>query len=173
MSEFRAAVITASNKGFSGERQDASGLLVQKILREAGYSIAYYAILPDDRNMLAEAMRHLCDEEIADLILTTGGTGFSPRDFTPEATTDIAERMVPGIPEAMRAESMKITNRAMLSRSVAALRRRTLIINLPGSPKAVQESLTCILPALEHGLEILTGQAKECAENKKESRDQK
>lgn len=159
---FRAAVVTASDKGYMGEREDISGQVVQEMLREAGYEVVHYRILPDDRAMLAAELRRLCDSETAELVLTTGGTGFSPRDCTPEATMEIAERIAPGIAEAMRAESMKITDRAMLSRAVAVLRKRTLIVNLPGSPKAVRENLACILPALEHGIAILTGQSKEC-----------
>ena len=120
-------------------------------------------LLPDDRAMLAGKMREIADSGKADLILTTGGTGFSQRDVTPEATEDIIERRVPGIPEAMRAYSMTITKRAMLSRATAGIRGTTLIINLPGSPKAVRESLEYIIGALEHGLEILTGEASDCA----------
>lgn len=159
---FRAAVITASDKGYAGEREDVSGRVIREMLAEAGYDVVRYALLPDDRELLAAELRRLCDENAAELVLTTGGTGFSPRDCTPEATLDVAERGVPGIAEAMRAESMKITSRAMLSRGVAVLRGGTLIVNLPGSPKAARENLACILPALEHGLAILTGRDGEC-----------
>ena len=123
----------------------------------------HQVILPDDRKQLADEMRRLCDEYTVDLILTTGGTGFSPRDWTPEATLDVAERLVPGIPEAMRLASLQITKRAMLSRAVAGIRKRTLMINLPGSPKAVRENLEYIINELEHGLQILRGEAGECA----------
>jgi molybdenum cofactor synthesis domain-containing protein len=156
---FRAAIITASDRSFAGERADESGPLIREMLGREGYQVVSYTVLPDSRRDLAEKMRTICDQNEADLILTTGGTGFSPRDCTPEATLDIAERQVPGIPEAMRAFSMAKTNRAMLSRAVAAIRGRTLIINLPGSPRAVRENLECILGALEHGLGILTGAA--------------
>jgi molybdenum cofactor synthesis domain-containing protein len=132
------------------------------MLIAAGYAIVLYRILPDERKELAEQLRSLCDQHQADLILTTGGTGFSPRDYTPEATLDVAERLVPGIPEAMRAYSLQKTNRAMLSRGVAVIRGRTLIINLPGSPRAAKENLECILPALEHGLAIMIGTAQNC-----------
>lgn len=159
---FRAAVITASDKGYAGEREDVSGAVVKEMLTEAGYEVIHYAVLPDDRKMLAGELRRLCDSGGLELILTTGGTGFSPRDCTPEATMDVAERIAPGIAEAMRAQSMKITDRAMLSRAVAVLRGETLIVNLPGSPKAVRENLACILPALAHGLAILTGRDSEC-----------
>lgn len=161
---FRAAVITASDRGYAGEREDVSGRVIREMLVQAGYEVAHYKLLPDDRALLAAELRRLCDENQAELVLTTGGTGFSRRDCTPEATLDVAERNVPGIAEAMRTESMKITNRAMLSRGVAALRGGTLIVNLPGSPKAARENLACILPALEHGLSILTGRDGECGQ---------
>lgn len=160
---FNAAVITASDKGFAGEREDISGRTVCDMLREAGYAVTDYMVLPDERAMLAQKLRALCDEGGVQLVLTTGGTGFSPRDCTPEATGDVAERLVPGIAEAMRMESMRITKRAMLSRGIAALRGETLIVNLPGSPKAARENLSFILPTLEHGLEILTTRSTECA----------
>lgn len=160
---FRAAVLTSSDSGYAGEREDLSGPAIKAILEENGYEVVHTILLPDDRELLAREMARIADEHIAELLLTTGGTGFSPRDCMPEATLDIAERMVPGIPEAMRAYSMTITPRAMLSRAAAGIRRSTLIINLPGSPKAVKESLDCILPSLRHGLEILTGEAKNCA----------
>ncbi len=159
----RAAVITSSDSGYAGEREDRSGPLIRGILEANGYEVVYSTVLPDEREILAKEMARIADEGLAELILTTGGTGFSPRDCMPEATMDVAERAVPGIPEAMRAYSMTITPRAMLSRAAAGIRKSTLIINLPGSPKAVRESLEYILPALEHGLEILTGRASDCA----------
>lgn len=160
---FRAAVITLSDSGYRGEREDLSGPEIVRILKEADYEIVSTDLLPDDRKMLADRMREICDDGLADLIVTTGGTGFSPRDVTPEATDDVKERAVPGIPEAIRAYSMTITPRAMLSRETAGIRKNTLIINLPGSPKAVNESLTYILPSLKHGLEILLGLTGNCA----------
>lgn len=159
----RAAVITSSDSGYAGEREDMSAPVICEILEKAGYQIAYKILLPDERGMLGREMARIADEDMADLILTTGGTGFSPRDCMPEATMDVCERMVPGIPEAMRAFSMQITKRAMLSRQAAGIRRKALIINLPGSPKAVRECLEYILPALEHGLEILKETAHDCA----------
>ena len=159
----RAAIITSSDSGYAGEREDRSGPVIREILEENGYEVVHTILLPDDRKMLSDEMARIADLGLADLVLTTGGTGFSPRDCMPEATADIAERMVPGIPEAMRAYSMTITPRAMLSRAVSAIRGQTLIINLPGSPKAVRESLEYIIPSLAHGLEILTGQASDCA----------
>lgn len=152
----KAAIITSSDSGYAGEREDKSGSVIQEILEANNYEVVHTILLPDDRKMLA-------DEGIAELIVTTGGTGFSPRDCMPEATKDIIEREVPGIPEAMRAYSMTITPRAMLSRAAAGIRKGTLIVNLPGSPKAVRESLEYIIPALEHGLQILTGEATNCA----------
>ena len=159
----RAAIITSSDSGYAGEREDLSGPVIAEMLTEAGYEVVSLIVLPDDRKMLEEEMKAVCDEDRADLLLTTGGTGFSPRDVMPEATAAVSERMVPGIPEAMRYYSLQITPRAMLSRAAAGIRKGTLIVNLPGSPKAVRECLEYILPALGHGLEILRGEAKNCA----------
>lgn len=159
----RAAIITSSDSGYEGKREDLSGPVVREILEKNGYEVVHMVLLPDDREMLAKEMAKIADEGMAELIVTTGGTGFSPRDCMPEATADVTERAVPGIPEAMRAYSMTITPRAMLSRAAAGIRKSTLIVNLPGSPKAVRESLEYIIPALRHGLEILTGEAANCA----------
>ncbi len=160
---FQAAIITASDKGSQGLREDVSGQVVREILEQNGYHVVQQIILPDDRQQLAAEMERICLTHEADLILTTGGTGFSPRDWTPEATLDVVERQVPGIPEAMRLNSLQITKRAMLSRAVAGIREQTLIINLPGSPKAVRENLEYVITELAHGLEILRGEAGECA----------
>lgn len=165
---YRVAVITASDKGYVGEREDVSGREIRDMVQAHGYAVKSYLVLPDERRMLREEMRRLCDEQRADLILTTGGTGLSPRDVTPEATLDIAQRQVPGIAEAMRMNSLAVTGRAMLSRGVSVIRGRTLIINLPGSPKAVRENLAYVLPQLDHALDILTGRAGECAAANKE-----
>lgn len=159
----RVAIITSSDMGYQGKREDLSGPAIKEIVEREGYQVVSMDILPDDRSMLSKRMAEIADENLAELILTTGGTGFSPRDVMPEATEDITERKVPGIPEAIRAYSMTITPRAMLSRATACIRKQTLIINLPGSPKAVKESLEYILPSLQHGLEILTGAATNCA----------
>ena len=159
----KAAIITSSDSGYAGEREDKSGSVIQEILEANDYEVVHTILLPDDRKMLSERMAEIADSSTAELILTTGGTGFSPRDITPEATEDIIDRRVPGIPEAMRAYSMTITKRAMLSRSTAGIRKKTLIINLPGSPKAVKESLEYIIDALGHGIEIMTGEAGNCA----------
>lgn len=160
---FRAAVITLSDSGYAGQRQDLSGPAIEAVLKQNGYPVVLTKLLPDGREPLADELRKICDENQADLVLTTGGTGFSPTDWTPEATKDVLERETPGIPEAMRALSMKVTDRAMLTRAAAGIRKQTLIINLPGSPKAVKECLEFILPPLSHGLEILSGRASNCA----------
>ena len=159
----RVAIITSSDTGYRGEREDLSGPAIREIVEKNGYKVVSMDILPDDRAILSKKMAEIADNNTAELILTTGGTGFSPRDIMPEATEDIIDRRVPGIPEAMRAYSMTITKRAMLSRATAGIRKKTLIVNLPGSPKAVKESLGFILGALDHGLKILRGTASECA----------
>ena len=159
----RVAIITSSDTGYRGEREDLSGPAIKEIAEKNGYEVVSMEILPDDREMLSCRMAQIADHQEAELILTTGGTGFSPRDVIPEATQDIVERNVPGIPEAIRAYSMTITKRAMLSRACAGIRKKTLIVNLPGSPKAVKESLEYIIDALDHGIEIMTGEASNCA----------
>ena len=159
---FRIAVITASDKGSQGLREDISGKVIMETCKDFG-KVVSYEVLPDERDLLSNRLRILCDEDIADIVFTTGGTGFSQRDVTPEATMDVVERPTPGIPEAMRLKSLQITDRAMLSRAAAGIRKGTLIVNLPGSPKAVKECLEAVLPALSHGLMILRGSASECA----------
>lgn len=159
----RTAIITSSDSGYRGEREDVSGKTIQTILEANGYQVVSMTLLPDEQQMLSDKMREIADDGEADLILTTGGTGFSPRDCMPEATRAVVEREVPGIPEAMRAYSLQFTKRAMLSRAAAGIRKSTLIVNLPGSPKAVGECLEFILSELEHGIEILTGAATNCA----------
>lgn len=159
----RVAIITASDSGYRGEREDRSGQVIREIAQAGGYRVVSAALLPDEKQMLSDAMAEIADRNGADLILTTGGTGFSPRDCMSEATKAVVEREVPGIPEAMRAFSAQFTKRAMLSRAAAGIRKSTLIVNLPGSPKAVAECLGFILPELEHGIEILTGEASDCA----------
>lgn len=159
----RAAVVTASDSGYVGQREDLSTPAAVELLEAAGYRVVHTVILPDDRAMLGAELKRLCDGDLADLILTTGGTGFSRTDCTPEATMDVVERPTPGISEAMRLNSMKITPRAMLSRAAAGIRRQALIVNLPGSPKAVRECLEYILPPLSHGMDILKGTTGNCA----------
>lgn len=157
-----AAVITASDKGSRGERIDQSGPKVRAMLEEAGYLVSDLVVLPDEREDIEHKLREYADRGIG-LIVTTGGTGFSVRDVTPEATLAVCDRLAPGIPEAMRALSMQVTHRAMLSRAQAGIYKRTLIVNLPGSRKAVEECLSFVLPELLHGIEILRGDAGECA----------
>lgn len=160
---YRAGIVTLSDKGAMGEREDVSGRIIREILEQEGYEIISYRLLPDEEEMLKQELVRLSDEAGCDLVLTTGGTGFSPRDITPEATLAVADRNAPGIAEAIRAYSMTKTKRAMLSRAVSVIRGKTLIINLPGSPKAVRESLEYILDSLPHGLDILSGRGGECA----------
>ena len=160
-----AAVITLSDKGSKGEREDKSGPVIVKMLEEAGYEIIESNILPDEQKLLENELIRLSDQRQVNLILTTGGTGSSERDRTPEATMTVATRLAPGIAEAIRAGSMKITKRAMLSRETSVIRNKTLIVNLPGSPKAVAESLELVIDQLDHGIKILLGRTGECARN--------
>ena len=152
---YTAAVITVSDKGYRGEREDTSGPNLVKILTEKGFEVAYTSIVPDEPEMIKEQLVKCADELKIALVLTTGGTGFSPRDITPEATMEVVERLTPGIPEAMRAESMKITPKGCLSRSAAGIRGRSLIINLPGSKKASAENSLAVIDPVAHGLDML------------------
>ena len=160
---FSFARVTMSDKGAVGQREDESGALIDEIMEGAGYEKIEGVMIPDDYDMIVTELTRLADRMHADVVLTTGGTGFSVRDVTPEATENVCDRMAPGIAEAIRAYSMTKTPRAMLSRAVCGIRGRTLIINLPGSPKAVRECLEFIVPVLDHGLEVLTGKATDCA----------
>ena len=160
---YTTAIVTLSDKGSKGERVDVSGQRIRELLPADKYQVVSYTLLPDDRSQIEAELIRLADEEQVDLILTTGGTGFSPRDVTPEATYAVMDRNAPGIAEALRAYSMSITKRAMLSRAASVLRGKTLIVNLPGSPKAVTEELGYLLGTLEHGLDILLGRDSECA----------
>lgn len=155
-------IITVSDKGSRGLREDTSGEIIREIMEAAGYKVEEKIIIPDEIDLIKENMILWSDTKKYHLILSTGGTGFSPRDYTPEATKAIIDREVPGIPEAMRSYSLSITKKGMLSRATAGIRKKTLIINLPGSPKAVKENLDYILPALKHGIEIMIGQDGEC-----------
>lgn len=152
---YTAAVITVSDKGYRGEREDTSGPNLVRILEEKGFQVTYTAMVPDESEMIQEVLIKCADERNIALVLTTGGTGFSPRDITPEATLKVVERLTPGIPEAMRAESMKITPKGCLSRSAAGIRGRTLIINLPGSKKASAENILAVIDPVAHGLDML------------------
>lgn len=160
---FTAAWITLSDKGAAGEREDKSGPLIGEILTENGYNVVEGVLIPDEPEMLKKQLIRLADQRQVNVIFTTGGTGFSQRDRTPEATEEVCDRMTPGISEAIRAYSMTKTPKAMLSRAVSGMRNETLIINLPGSPKAVRECLEFLMHPLEHGLEIMLGRDGECA----------
>lgn len=161
---YTAAVITVSDKGFRGEREDTSGPNLCRILTEKGFRVVHTAIVPDEAAQIKAELIKCADEKGIALVLTTGGTGFSPRDITPEATMEVVERPTPGIPEAMRAESMRITPKGCLSRSAAGIRKRSLIINLPGSKKASEENILAVIDAVEHGLEMLLGEGSaDCA----------
>lgn len=160
---FTVGIVTSSDKGFVGEREDKSGELIAKIVEDKGYRVEKKIIVPDEEDIIMKELIYMADVLKVDLILTTGGTGFSTRDVTPEATIKVCDKMANGIAEAIRSYSLGITSRAMLSRAVSGIRYKTLIINLPGSPKAVKEALDYILDSVHHGLEILTDKAHDCA----------
>jgi len=159
---FTVGVLTVSDKGSRGERQDKSGEAIREVLSDADISIVHYDMVPDEKGLIVEKLVEWADKDNLDVIVTTGGTGLTPRDVTPEATMAVVDRIVPGFAEAMRAESLKKTPHAMLSRAVVGTRGRCLIVNLPGSPRAVRECLQVILPALPHAVETIKGQAGEC-----------
>ena len=160
---YRAAVLTVSDRVSRGERSDEGGPLVAELLKNAGYEVVRTDVVPDEQAQIEAALRQMADDGDIQLLVTTGGTGFAPRDVTPEATLAVCDRLTPGIPEAMRYASMQITGRAMLSRAQAGIRKGTLILNLPGSPKAAKENLEAVLPAISHGLEMLSGRPADCA----------
>lgn len=162
---YKVGIITSSDKGYAGERTDKSGAMINDIVEKYGFSVESYKLLPDEIDLLEKEMVNMSDEECVDLILTTGGTGFSKRDITPEATKRVIEKEALGIAEAIRAYSMTITKRAMLSRGTSGIRGNTLIVNLPGSPKACEEILEYILEDLKHGINIMRGSEGECARN--------
>lgn len=162
--KYTAAILTISDKGARGEREDKSGPVLCQIAAEHDFDAIYTCIIPDERAQIAEELKKCCDLLKVNLVLTTGGTGFSPRDITPEATMDVIERATPGIPELMRMESMKITPRGCLSRSAAGIRKRTLIINLPGSLKAAKENILAVIEPIKHGLDMLASEGSaDCA----------
>lgn len=159
----KVGIITSSDKGYAGEREDLSGKFIKSYMEDYGYKVEKYIILPDEKEILKKEMIHMADDLDLDLILTTGGTGFSKRDVTPEASLEVFDRTASGIAEAIRAYSLSITPRAMLSRAQSGIRGSSLIINMPGSPKAVEEVLDYIIDSVHHGLEIMLGDATECA----------
>lgn len=160
---FSAGIITVSDKGSQGKREDKSGPVIAELLAGAAISIKKTIIIPDEIDQIAEAIVQFADIEKLELILTTGGTGVSPRDLTPDATLKVLDKEIPGMAEAMRASSMKITPHAMISRAVAGIRGRSLIINLPGSPKGAKENLSVVMPALRHTMEKIQGDDRDCA----------
>ncbi len=152
-----SAILTISDRSYYGEREDSSGPVIHEMLQKINSEVIFYQIIPDEEDIIAQKLIEISDNIKTDLIVTTGGTGLSPRDVTPEATLKVIDKRVPGLEEAMRSESMKITPHGMLSRAIAGVRGRTLIVNLPGSPKAVKENLSIILPAIPHAIDILKG----------------
>jgi molybdopterin adenylyltransferase len=168
----RAAIVTLSDKASAGLRADASGPELQRLLLELGADVDQPIVIPDDQPLIERTLIELADSGAIDLILTTGGTGLAPRDRTPEASLAVADRLAPGFAEAMRAASLQVTSHAMLSRAVSVVRNRTLIVNMPGSPKACREQFAVIVPALGHAVETLRGEALECASPGSGSRNQ-
>jgi len=162
---FNVAILTISDRGSKGEREDSSGPLIRDMVKDLPAEVIHYEIIPDEKEQIVTALKRCVDGLKADLILTTGGTGLSPRDVTPDATLEVIEKEIPGFSEAMRAESLKKTPHAMISRAVCGIRGSSLIINLPGSPKSVKENLTVLLPTLPHALSKLKGDLSECAQN--------
>ena len=161
---FKVVILTISDRGSKGEREDASGPLIREMVTDLPGKVVHYEIIPDEKDLIAEALKKSVDEWRADLVLTTGGTGLSPRDVTPDATLMVIDKEVPGFSEAMRAESLKKTPHAMISRAMVGIRGSSLIVNLPGSPKSVRENLAVILPALPHALSKLKGDPSECGQ---------
>jgi molybdopterin adenylyltransferase len=165
---FTLGILTVSDKGSRGEREDESGTVIKEMLASLSANLVKYDVVPDEREVISGKLIEWADKERIDLILTTGGTGLTPRDVTPEATLAVVDRLAPGFVEAMRAESLRVTPMAMLSRAACGTRGRSLIINLPGSPKAVRECLEVVIPALPHAVETLRGEAGDCGTSERE-----
>ena len=161
---FKVVILTISDRGSKGEREDSSGPLIRELVKDLPAEVIHYEIIPDEKEQIIDALKKSADHLKADLILTTGGTGLSPRDVTPDATLKVIDKEVPGFSEAMRAESLKKTPHAMISRAICGIRGSSLIVNLPGSPKSVKENLSVILPALSHALSKLMGDPSECGQ---------
>lgn len=159
---YTAAILTVSDRSSRGEREDGTGTELKKVLESENYKIEYYKIVPDEQENISKELIYLCDELKVNLILTNGGTGFSERDVTPEATLKVMEKNIPGFAEVMRSRSLEITAKAMLSRAVSGIRRKTIIINLPGSPKGAIENFQAIMEALPHGIDVLSGNVRDC-----------
>jgi molybdenum cofactor synthesis domain-containing protein len=159
----RAGVITLSDKGSKGQREDVSGKLVRDMLKDAGICVDIYEIIPDEHDLIVSTLKNWCDSKELSLIVTTGGTGVSPRDVTPDATLKVIEKEIPGMAEVMRMKSLEKTPHAMISRAVAGIRGKTLIVNLPGSPGGVKDCLSAIIAALPHAIQKISGDMSECA----------
>ena len=167
---FKVAIVTLSDKGYEGQREDLTGPKLKEYVQSNKlYKVVSYTLIKDDSEMLQNELIRICDNNIADLVLTNGGTGFSKRDITPEATKAVLEKEIPGISEYMRMKSSEITKKAILSRGISGIRNNSIIINLPGSPKGAIENLSFVMDSLDHGIEILKGEATECATNVKNS----
>ncbi len=160
---YKAAVVTVSDRGSRGEREDKSGPEIARILDSVGIEIVAQRIIPDEKEVIHQTLVEFCDGDQIDLVLTTGGTGVSPRDVTPDATRDVVERDIPGMAEEMRRQSGLVTPHAMISRAIVGIRNRTLIINLPGSPRGARENLNAVLPAINHAIEKIQGDTRDCA----------
>lgn len=166
----KAAIVTVSDSAANGEREDLTGPALREMLQAEGMEVVSLEVVADEQARISAALRRLCDRGEADIVLTNGGTGLSPRDVTPEATEEVIERPVPGLPEAMRTATLSITPKAMLSRAIAGVRGKTLILNLPGSPRGAKECLAVVLPALGHAVGLLRGEISQCADRQEETR---